>query len=111
MRGRAKAIACVRRAAHEQRAAAARNTRRPPNGPVDAPIDASIAAPSHAPGPHPCRRVRAPRLGNEAARPDRGPPAPPLARRRRIFTAGRDAPPAQPSVGAPSGERRAAWLA
>lgn len=36
---------------------------------------------------------------------------PPLARRRRIFTAGRDAPPAQPSVGAPSGERRPAWLA
>lgn len=35
----------------------------------------------------------------------------PLARRRRIFTAGRDAPPAQPSVGAPSGERRPAWLA
>lgn len=61
-------------------------------------------------------RIRAgayapPRLGNEAARPDRGPPAPPLARRRRIFTAGRDAPPAQPSVGAPSGERRPAWLA
>lgn len=53
----------------------------------------------------------APRLGNEAARPDRGPPAHSRARRRRIFTAGRDAPPAQPSVGAPSGERRAAWLA
>ncbi len=35
----------------------------------------------------------------------------PLARRRRIFTAGCDAPPAQPSVGAPSGERRPAWLA